>query len=122
MMMMMMKIAALQFILAILQVSLNANMLNSAKSESDGAKAYSDDTNFVSQTLQTLDGVYFEMIGLRFEGVGRIIEAERALMTAKRLNRSRSISKHVDRIKCMQCRNFTSSDLGQARVIALIEH
>jgi hypothetical protein len=108
----MMKDKAFQFILAILLLSLHG--FNTSIPIESGVGGTLDATDFVSQNL--LDSAYLEMVALRFEGVGRIIEAERAMMAAKRLKSSPSISRHTERIKSMQCWNSTSSDFHQVSV------
>jgi hypothetical protein len=88
------------------------NSFNS-KPISNDSEIGANATDFVENLLE---GSYFEMIGLRLEGVGRIIEAERALLVAKRLNFSLSLSSHIERIRYMRCRNMTSSNSFQARI------
>jgi hypothetical protein len=104
--------AKYQFILAILHLSLHDFSTTSPTIESGSGGSNADAEKFGSQNH--LDSAFLEMIGLRFEGVGRIIEAERALRTAKRLKSTPSISEHIERIKYMKCSNFSSSDFYQA--------
>jgi hypothetical protein len=46
---------------------------------------------------------YFEMLGLRYEGLGMISEALKSLKTARRLNFSYPISNHIERLENMIC-------------------
>ena len=53
-----------------------------------------------SQQLNSRD---FEIIGLRYEGLGMISQAIRSLKTAKRLNSTFPVSIHIERVKNMVC-------------------